>query len=77
MNKEKMITHRCKELLDYNKNNDKGIFIRKDYQYSFDVPNNQFGWWLSHIAYDLEWESTYKEKVCKITYCPFCGKELL
>lgn len=71
-----MKTHRCKELLEYNNNDFRKVFIRYGKEHDFDVPNNKIGWWLNHKAYDAEWDSEYTEIVCEIKYCPFCGEEL-
>lgn len=38
-----MKTHRCKELLEYNNNDFRKVFIRYGKEYDFDIPNNRIG----------------------------------
>lgn len=71
-----MKTHRCKELLEYNNNDFRKVFIRYGKEYDFDVPNNKIGWWLNHVDYDYDWGHEYTSTICMIKYCPFCGEEL-
>jgi hypothetical protein len=74
-----MKSHRCKELLEYNKHNWRKIFIRYKKEYdTINMPNNdKISWWLCNVVYSWEdWNTTYTENVCEITHCPFCGEHL-
>lgn len=65
-------THRCKELLEYNKNNYKPCSIR----YESWMWNEEPTWILSSLETDNEYDSTFMFHNAKIIFCPFCGKEL-
>lgn len=73
-----MITHRCKELLKYNKNSHIPVAIRYEKWFkNFDINNDYPSWILSN----LEWDSEdgyikYMTNCCRIMYCPFCGESL-
>lgn len=77
MNNITIMTHRCVELLEYN-NSHTPISIRK-----MQNPTNYFeklleygNWSLFKLETDYEYDSTRLEKICNITYCPFCSLEL-
>ena len=74
-----MKTHRCKELLEYNKNN-QGIPVSIRYGKWFDslnIDNDYLSWILSRLMWnDEDWDIQYMQKACRIVYCPFCGKKL-
>lgn len=65
-------THRCKELLEYNKNNYKPCAI----QYEPWFYNENPTWIIKALETDNEWYSTYMWHFAKIKYCCFCGKKL-
>lgn len=62
----KLITHRCKGSLTA------GVPIRFQKTIFDDKPK----WWLMDVYEDIDYLTTYLTNVCKIKYCPFCGKEL-
>lgn len=66
-------THRCKELLEYNKNTYKPCAIRYDKWFPFD---NDKTWILSSLKSDTEWLTEYMVNIAKIKYCCFCGEKL-
>ena len=74
-----MKTHRCKKLLEYNKNN-QGIPVSIRYGKwldSFNIDNDYSSWILSRLMWnDEDWDIQYMQKSCRIVYCPFCGKKL-
>lgn len=74
-----MKTHRCKELLEYNKNN-QGTPVSIRYGKWFDslnIDNDYSSWILSRLMWnDEDWDIQYMQKSCRIVYCPFCGKKL-
>lgn len=61
MDNGKVISHRCKQLLDH-----RGVSIR----YSEDL------WILYILRYDFNYGTNYLESISTIEYCPFCGKRL-
>ena len=65
-------THRCKELLEYNKNNYKPCAIR----YEPWMWNEKPTWILSSLETDNEYDTTFMFHSAKIKYCCFCGKNL-
>lgn len=66
-------THRCKELLEYNKNNYKPCAI----QYNSWLPFLEPTWLLCALeTNDEDWDIKYMHPMAKIKYCPFCAKEL-
>lgn len=66
-------THRCKELLEYNKNNFKPCAIR----YGTWLPYNQPDWLLYSLESSNEdWDISYMHPMAKIKFCPFCAKRL-
>lgn len=74
-----MKTHRCKELLEYNKNNQSiPVSIRYGkWLDSFNIDNDYSSWILSRLMWnDEDWDIQYMQKACRIVYCPFCGKKL-
>lgn len=66
------ITHRCNELLEYNKDNFKPCAVQFD-RWFF---NEDRCWILKALETDFEWDSTFMWNTAKITYCPFCGEKL-
>ena len=72
MQKKKKITHRCKELLEYNKNNYKPCSIRYEPWGWKQKPT----WILSSLETDNECDTTFMFHSAKIKYCCFCGKKL-
>ena len=74
-----METHRCKELLEYNKKNQSiPVSIRYGKWFdSFDCEGDYLSWILSRLMWnDEDWDIQYMQKSCRIVYCPFCGKKL-
>ena len=70
-------THRCEQLLERNKTaGGLNVAIRYGQKYGrpYEEENNK--WWLDHIEFDLDWDSTWMSPVCTIIFCPFCGKKL-
>lgn len=78
-NKEKthIKTHRCEQLLERNKNaNGLNVAIRYGQKHDRPYEDESPTWWLDHLEFDLDWDSTWMSPVCTIFYCPFCGKNL-
>lgn len=80
-----MSTHRCKKLLEHNKNYKFGSPICIKYGYQFDNPYNEKnnekngdykGWWLNYLEFDFDWDIKYMMPIGAIDYCPFCGVKL-
>lgn len=73
-----MITHRCKELLEYNKNSHIPVAIRYEKWFkNLDINNDYPSWILSNLEWDSEdWYVKYMTNCCRIKYCPFCGEKL-
>ena len=76
-----MKTHRCKELLKYNKNYKLGddACIKYGYQYenSYNKKNKNYkGWWLNFLEIDWDWDVKFMKPIMAINYCPFCGVKL-
>lgn len=73
-----MKTHRCKELLEYNKNNHIPVAIRYEKWFKdFDINNDYHSWILSNLKWnDEDWDIKYMTSCCRIKYCPFCGEKL-
>lgn len=72
------MTHRCKELLDYNKNSH-GVPVSIKYQKWSTIINLESdypSWILSHLTWDSEYGFKFMSKACRIEYCPFCGEKL-
>lgn len=70
---DKKITHRCKELLEYNKDNFKPCSI----SYSQWLPYEQPTWLLNTLEWDNEdWDCKFMNSMAKIIFCPFCGVKL-
>ena len=72
MQKKKKITHRCKELLEYNKNNYKPCSVR----YEPWMWNQKPTWILSSLETDNEYDTIFMFHSAKIKYCCFWGKKL-
>ena len=73
-----MITHRCKELLEYNKNSHIPVAIRYEKWFkNCDINGDYPSWLLNHLEWDSEdWDINYMTNCCRILYCPFCGENL-
>lgn len=77
-----MSTHRCKKLLEHNKNYKFGSPMCIKYGYQFDNPYNEKngnykGWWLNYLECDSEdWDFKYMTPIGAVDYCPFCGVKL-
>ena len=70
---KKKITHRCKELLEYNKNNFKPCAI----QYKSWFPYEKPSWLLCALENnDEDWDIKFMHSMAKIKYCCFCGRKL-
>ena len=76
-NKQHTASHRCQQLLQYNKYN-LPVFIRYGWRYDFswNVKTEKQGWHLYRVYEDTDYDSTYPQYVTTIKYCPFCGEEL-
>ena len=73
MNDKAIKTHRCKELLEYNKCNFKPCTIRYGTWLPYDNPD----WLLYSLeTSDEDWDIKYMSYMAKIKYCPWCGKKL-
>ena len=75
-----MSTHRCKNLLERNKNYKFGSPMCIKYGYQFDNPYNEKnenykGWWLNYLEF-VDWDFKYMTPIGAIDYCPFCGVKL-
>lgn len=73
-----MKTHRCKQLLESNKDYNNGFKVSIRYGYRWDNFKNkkEIGWWLRYLEHDSEWDFEYMSTVKKIDYCPCCGERL-
>lgn len=65
-------THRCDKRPE-------GSGIRKyerdpQRRHQWPKPN---AWILCTLDYDYEWDSYYYRQVCDVSFCPWCGKELV
>lgn len=72
------MTHRCKELLEYNKNSH-GVPVSIQHGKWFDkikIDSDFPSWTLSNLTWDSEYDVKYMSKACRIKYCPFCGEKL-
>ena len=67
-----MKTHRCGQLLEYNKHTHKPCTIHYDKWLPFDEET----WILSSLHSDSEWLTEYMTNIAKIKYCCFCGEKL-
>lgn len=72
MQNKKKITHRCKELLEYNKDNFKPCSIVFESWFPYEEPT----WLLNSLESDEDWDVQYMHPMAKIKYCPFCAKKL-
>lgn len=71
-----VVTHRCKELLQYDNNNYKPCAIQFDKWFPYD--DNPREWILKVVeTSDEDWDIRYLWGVARIKYCPFCGQELV
>ena len=73
-----MITHRCKELLEYNKKAHIPVAIRYEKWFkNFNINGDYSSWILSNLEWNNEdWDIKYMTNCCRIEYCPFCGEKL-
>lgn len=73
-----MITHRCKELLEYNKKSHIPVAIRYEKWFkNLDINNDYSSWILSCLEWnDEDWDIKYMTNCCRIKYCCFCGEKL-
>ena len=73
-----MITHRCKELLEYNKKAHIPVAIRYEKWFkNFNINGDYSSWILSNLEWNNEdWDIKYMTNCCRIEYCCFCGKKL-
>lgn len=70
-----VVTHRCKELLEYSNNNYKPCAIHFDKWFPYD--DNPREWILKVVETSEEdWDIRYLKNVSKVKFCPFCGEEL-
>ena len=68
-------THRCKELLEYNKNIFKPCAIQ--YQPFLNYIGDKPTWVLKVLeSCEEDWDIKYMHPVAKIKYCCFCGEKL-
>ena len=68
-------THRCKELLEYNKNNYKPCAIQ--YGSLLNYFEEKPAWIFKSLEWNSEdWDIQYMSGVARIVYCPFCGVKL-
>jgi hypothetical protein len=68
-------THRCKELLEYNKNTFKPCAIQ--YQPFVSCIGEKPTWILKVLeSCEEDWDIKYMDSVAKIKYCCFCGEKL-
>jgi len=70
-----IITHRCKELLEYDNNNYRPCAIQFDKWFPYDKEPRK--WILKTLEVsDEDWDIRYLVNVAKVRFCPFCGEEL-
>lgn len=70
-------THRCKELLRYNKTTYKPCAIQYDTWFNINPYDKEYKWILKSMEFDKEdWDNKWMESIAEIKYCPFCNKEL-
>ena len=71
-----VVTHRCKELLEYNQNENTSF---KPCAIHFDkwlLENEPRHWILKSLETDFDYDVTYMTNIAIIKHCPFCGEEL-
>ena len=70
-----VVTHRCKELLEYDNETYKPCAIQFDQWLPYnDSPRD---WVLKVVeTSDEDWDIKYLWGVARIKYCPFCGQKL-
>ena len=72
---QKKITHRCKELLEYNKHIFKPCAIQ--FQQFVGYIKEKPTWVLKVLeTNDEDWDIKYMHPMVKVKYCPFCGRKL-
>ena len=69
------LNHRCKELLEYNKQQMKWKPCCIRYTKWF-CTDTELAWTLAALESDAVFESEYMRNIAKIKYCCFCGKNL-
>lgn len=67
-------THRCQQLLEYNKTSSDNICIRYGSRFE-SIPDKDIAWWLSNLEWDMDYDTKYLTTVCAVKFCPFCGCE--
>lgn len=76
MNKN-FISHRCNELLEYNKNTSTKVCIRKVVKPDVvDKTLHKDGWCLYCTEDDMDYDVVHLIEVGEIKYCPYCKEEL-
>ena len=68
-----METHRCEELLEYNKKN---AWKPCAIQHRSWLMHEPAAWILSSLAHDDEMSTEFMKDTAKIRFCPFCGTKL-
>ena len=68
-------THRCKELLEYNKGNYKPCAIQYDTFFKY-FKEEKPTWIFKSLEWGDEWDVEWMDSVAKIQFCPFCGVKL-
>ena len=70
-----VVTHRCKELLQYDNNNYKPCAIQFDKWFPYD--DKPRTWILKTVEMcEEDWDIRYLQNAARIMYCPFCGEKL-
>ena len=71
-----VVTHRCKELLQYDNNNYKPCAIQFDKWFPYD--DKPRTWILKTVEMcEEDWDIRYLQNAARISYCPFCGEKLI
>lgn len=74
---QKFISHRCKELLEYNKDASTKVCIRKVVKLDMvDKTLHKDKWCLYCTEDDMDYDVIHLIDVGEIKYCPYCKKEL-
>lgn len=69
-------THRCKQLLERNKDYKNGAPIRIFYGcrfWCYNPETSEKAWWLDVLQHDFDYDTNFMTTVGKIDYCPCCG----
>ena len=62
--------HRCEGSLKAH------VSINYGNPYAWYNDDTKIGWWLIDHPLDIEYDCVLNTPICKIEYCPFCGKKL-